>query len=191
MRDKDQLLFYSEAEFALFKAVFADNEDLLYIVRKVMYQFPLSEEDKRRFRAQISPETIKLLRKAIKPEIDDSYTIGNVNELNNLLNDDFRTKSPEQMGHIFKAHKLILDYLDQQLETLSDLDKIPKLLLDKMKEINPKKLEDTWVGNRARNYILAWIDEKFKFIRSNAGIKGETPEELKARLIRNEKNSAK
>ena len=186
-RDKDQVLMFNKDELALFKSVFAENESLLYLIRKVLLQFPMTPEDTIALKKQITPEVLRLVKKRMIQEIGDDYPLTQIGDLYQTLTGDLAKNTVEEMAPLFEAKELEIDYLEQQFKVLGDLDKkdeLQSILLDDMKNLKGKTPVEKYVETTARNFILGFVDPRLVLIKDLAGKKSESPEEVEKRLQR-------
>ena len=181
MPDDKQVLMFNRAELSLIKTTFAENEPLLYAVRKVMHQFKLSDEDKALLKRHISPAVMKVLRKRMLPELSNEFPIGQLATLVASLNEQFKSKQDEDMEVQFDIKKLELDYIEQQLTVLRDTDAPQPLKLADMASLSAN---DRFIGLSAYLFLLGYLDPMLNFIRAIAGEKDETPEEQAKRITR-------
>lgn len=186
--EKDQIFIYSSTELELIKNTFADNDELLYAVRNVLLQFPLSDAQKTLIKNQVTPAVFAVLKKRILPDIGPEFPLGQIPSLLTTLTDDLKNKSDEDMAVVLESKSLQKAYLEQQFDVLSDIDnaKEPEITIKKLEASLESDL--TLTGKRAQLsaflFILGYIDPMLRFIKSIAGEKSETPEEQKARLKR-------
>ena len=186
-RDKDQVLMFNKDELALFKSVFAENESLLYLIRKVLLQFPMTPEDTIALKKQITPEVLRLVKKRMIQEVGDDYPLTQIGDLYQTLTGDLAKNTVEEMAPLFEAKELEIDYLEQQFKVLGDLDKkdeLQSILLDDMKNLKGKTPVEKYVETTARNFILGFVDPRLVLIKDLAGKKSESPEEVEKRLQR-------
>jgi hypothetical protein len=190
MRDKNQILIYTDAEISLIKAVFADNEDLLYALRKVFLQFPMTDTEMKLIKDAMTPEVITILKKRIYPEMTGDEPFGQLSDVYQVLNNDLASKDVSEMDPIFISTQLVVDYLAQQFETLKEIDSDSVtnkklILLDDLKVLKEKSSFEQYVDTKARNFIIGHIDGKLQMIKTIAGEKTETTEQAKERMTRN------
>lgn len=185
MRDANQQFIYSDEELSLIKNTFADNDTLLYTVRKVMLQFPLTEAEEGLIKLSITPQVVAVLKKRILPEISEDFPLGQLPHLLVTLGNELKAKNVEEMGPLFDAKKIEGDYLSQQfavLENVSNQAK-PKIVLSELAIIR----EDAYINYvnvNAYLFLLGYIDPMLNFIKVLAGQKDETIEATKKRLER-------
>lgn len=186
-RDKDQLMIFSKADLGLIKATFADNEELLYLIRKVMFQYPLEEEEKRKIKASMSESVWKVLKKRFQLEIIEELPLGQSIDLLFHLGNELKTKSMDEVELLFNAKVTEITYLNQQLNYLKDIDQKlnNEIVLSDLSILVGKKAEEAFVGVTARNYIISCVETNLVALKNAAGLKEETPEEQEKRMTRN------
>lgn len=178
---------FNDAELSLIKNTFGgDGEDFLYLIRNVLLQFPLTNEEKATLKSVMNAEVYAVVKKKILPSIDPDAPFGQLGDLYQTLAADLKAKTPEDMQPLFEAAQLQVDYLTQQFEYLMDVEREfePKIKLDNLKLINRSSFYETFVNQRARNFILSYVDTFLIQLKTLAGQKDETPEKQKERLTR-------
>lgn len=184
---------FSDAELSLIKNTFAgDGEDFLYLIRNVLLQFPMSEEDKKKLKGVMSAEVYRVVKKKLLPEVDPDLPFGQLGDLNQSLTNDLKVKGVEDMAPLFAAKRLEIDYLTQQFEYLMDVERefTPSIVLDEMAVINrhgeqgAANVYDNYVNTTARNWLLGYVDSFLIQLKTLAGSEKETVEEAKKRLTR-------
>lgn len=187
MPDKDQIFIYNKDELSLIKNTFANNDPLLYTIRKVFLQFPLTEAEKGLIKQAVTPEVYAILRKRILPDIGPEYPLGQLPSVLTTLTQDIRQKSVEDMAPQLAAKKIEIDYLTERFDALQGVEHENPTMLSKMAEITGDAGND-YVGLTAYLFLLGYIDPSLLMIKMLAGDKDETPEEQVERL---KKDSAK
>lgn len=186
MPDKDQFGIYNKDELSLIKNTFADNDVLLYAVRKVLLQFPLTDPEKNLIKLGVTPEVYAVLKKRILPDIGSEYPLGQLPSLLITLTKNLQEKDAIEMGDLFEAKKLELDYLTQQFEVLKDLDAPQHIKLADMSVIETTPRADTtrsnFIGMTAYLFLLGYIDPSLNMIKVIAGAKEETIDQQEKRL---------
>jgi len=183
MPDKDQQLMFNKEELSLLKNTFADNDVLLYTIRKVLLQFPLTEVEKGLIKQTVNDAVYNVLKKRILPDISPMFPIGQLPSILNTLNDQLKVNNAREMDDHFRAKKLEIDYLKQQFAVLKDFDAPQPLKLAEMGVLTDD-YETNFVNISAYLFILGYVDPQLNFIRSLAGAKDESPEDQKKRLTR-------
>lgn len=176
---------YNDTELSLIKTVFAENEELIYAIRKVLLQFPLTEAETVMVKNAMTPEVYAILKKRIFPDVSEDAPLGQIGDIYQTLTNDLKSKNVEDMEPLLAAKQLEIDYLEQQFSVLKGEKTGEKIKLDAMKIIEGNSAFDAYVGNTARNFILGYIDPMLALIRSIAGQKEESVEEQKERMTRN------
>jgi len=183
MPEKDQTFIFTKQELSLLKDVFADNDTLLYTIRKVLFQFPMTELEKGYIKEYISPEVISILKKKLMPELGNEYPIGQLSHILMTLQKPFSVKQDEDMEWQFAAKSLEIEYVKQQLSVLEDINSSQDIKLADMASLTGTPKEK-FINTTAYIFLIGYIDPALYDIKILAGVKGETPEEQTKRLTR-------
>lgn len=183
MKNDKQKMRYTDEELGLLKAVFAEDNDKLYIIRKVMFQFPLTEAEKSALQAFMTEPVFAILRKTFLPYPDPDAPLFQIAHLNLALGADTKTLSPDGAWPFFKAKELEIAYLEQQVKALNG-ESEQKIVLSDLTDLNHPKTqrEQVWVNVTAWNWILSFVDSNIQQIKFLAGLKHETVEQTLVRL---------
>jgi hypothetical protein len=186
-RQKDQVLMFSDAELALFKSTFSENEELLYLIRSVLLQFPIKANEKKQLKAFMSEDVYRLIKKRIFPEVDPDSPLTQMGDYFQTLKEDLKSKGPEEMAPIFDAKQLEYEYMTQQFAILKDIDgdHKEKIKLSDLGVLEGKDAYTRYVHTKARNFIMGYVDTMLMLIKNIAGTKTETLEQTKERMTRN------
>lgn len=185
-RDPNQQFIYNDEEISLIKNTFAENDTLLYTVRKVLLQFPLTEAEKNLIKLSITPEVHAVLKKRILPEISDDFPLNQLPSILTTLTEHLKVKTVEEMEPLIRAKRYEVDYLTQQFDVLRDVDLAGNedIKLAIFADLSDGRI-DKYVGLHAYLFLLGYIDPMLGFIKSIAGEKKETVEQAKKRMDRN------
>ena len=183
MPEKDQMMMFNTDELSLLKNTFADNHVLLYTIRKVFLQFPLTDVEKGLIRQAVTPAVFDVLKKRILPELSPVYPLGQLPSILTTLTDQLRAKDAEEMRLQFVAKELERAYLEQQFDKLKNLNAREDIKLSDLAIIGADH-EANYVNMTAYLFILGYVDPSLLFIKSLAGEKAESPEAQKKRLSR-------
>lgn len=184
MRDKEQVLMFNSAEIGLIKAVFADNDDLLYIIRKVFLQFELDKNESATLKSSLTPELYSILKKRIFPDWGCEYPLTQIPSFLTPLTTDIRGRKEEDMYSLFEAKELEMDYLDQQFRVLKGEEVEQKIILIDLARLKGKEAHQKFIDMTAYLYLMGHIDPMLGFLKNIAGQKIETVEEAKKRMLR-------
>jgi len=178
----------TDAELSLIKNTFADNDDVLKAVRKVMLQMPLDAVDL----AVLIPfkgntELLALVRKMFLPTLDSKAPITQVVDLWMTLKVD--DKSPEEAMPFIIARSQLIEYINQQLNELAEVgNERPVAKLD-FNSFTPSDLTQDaqviYANLLVRNTMISHTEQQLNQLRFLAGQKEETLEETKKRLTEN------
>lgn len=181
---------FSDVELGLIKGLFANNDDLIFALRKVFLQKPLSDAETAALTSIQTPEGEALIRKIFRPTIDGNAPLFQLTDPHIGLYADMKNSTPDVSYPVICAKKLELKYVAQCLDELFGKTAKDRMLLETLIEREPTKTnkELIFIELNTWNYLLAYIDSTVQQIRFLAGSKEETVEETKERL---EKNSNK
>lgn len=186
MRDPNQQFIFNDEELSLIKNTFSENEPLLYSVRKVLLQFPLTDAEKGLIKLSMTPEVVRVLRKRILPDVSDEFPLTQLSSLLTTLGEHLKVKDVSEMAPQFAAKKLEIDYLAQQFAVLSDVDAAQDTAI-RLADLGviTADVNETYVKMTAYLYLLGYIDPMLTYIKSIAGAKAETVDQAKKRMERN------
>ena len=192
MEKKKQIMRYSDEEMQVIK-VFSENDELAKAIRKLMLQMPLSALDLSVLQVCKSKELMAVVKKTFLPTLDGNAPIHQVVDLWITLKID--DKHPDYAIHHIKSREILINYLDQQLKFLEDIENIEKnykkggkIQLSEMVNFKDKSPVDAYVELFARNTLVSHVEQMLNQLLVLAGKKEETVEETQERLA---KNSAK
>jgi len=185
MRDKDQILMYNRQQLEIIKHTFAENEELLYSIRKVLLQFPITDEQRGQLKTAMTKDVFTVVKMRLLPSLDGDTPLTQLGDLYQSLNNDLRTKSVLDMASLFQSKKIEMEYLEQQFKQLENVDEKlnPKIILDDLKNITDD-FELNYINTTARNFLLSYVDSYLNMVKNLAGQKDETVEEQAKRLER-------
>jgi len=183
MPDKDQIYIFNNEELSLIKNTFAENEPLLYAIRKVFYQFELTESDIKLLKL-VNPAVLNVLKKRILPDLSNVFPMGQFPTILSTLTTELKSKGVEEMAPHFESMALKVAYIRQQFAKLVDLSTPEPIQLNQLAELEGKSAEQRFIDMNAYLFLLGYIDPMLIMIKTIAGKKEETLEELTARLKR-------
>lgn len=185
-RDKEQKMRFTDSELSLMKALFADNEELLFIIRKVLLQCELTELEEITLRKSITEPAHDILRKVFLPTLDPDAPIFQLTDMTLGLGADIKDKTPEEAMPYIQAKDIEIKFLKQQLLALADISLDQPIKLADMIDLKVTKTnaDKVFVNILARNFLLSFIDTHIQQIKFLAGLREETVEQTKARLMK-------
>lgn len=182
--EKDQYFIFSEAELSLIKNTFSDNDALLYAIRNVLLQFPVSDAQKAALSVGLNDNVISVLRKRIIPELLPTYPLGQLPSILTTLTKDLGSRDEVDMELQFAAKQVEIDYLQQQFSKLEGKEVKEIINLNRLGELKDKTAREQFIDMTAYLFLLGYIDPMLGMIRNIAGEKTETAEQQKKRLTR-------
>lgn len=178
--------FYTPGELTIAKQVFADNLELLVLVRKALLQGELSQMETDMLKQVFEVPTVTaLLKKCINPDINK---MANPFHVVDIISEIDLAPVPVEHAYLqLRAYATVKVYLDQVFTELSggakatikfdELGVVPEEVLDKQGQ------EVLYTRVHARNMLIQHLDKRlFNNLRVVAGKKDETPEEQLKRL---------
>lgn len=185
MREKNQKLRFTTTELSLIKGLFADNDDLLFLIRKAMLQFTLTQDEKDLLAKTMNNTTWDLMRKVFQPTLDPTAPILQLAHL--MVGLDIKNSNPDDAWVFIKAKELEIEYIDQQLEVLRGGKDDPKIVLSDLVKTNVPKTarEQVFINLTAWNFLIAYIDTNINQVKVLAGLKSESVEDTLKRLAQN------
>lgn len=184
MPKKGQTMRFTDGELSLIKGLFADNEVLLYAIRKSMLGFVLDASESALIKG-LSKEALALVRKTFLPSIDPASPFFQMTDMAMGLNVEIKGMKEEDALPLIVAKAIEVQYIDEALKKIEGQDiKFTYNLAD----LAVLSDENVFINITARNYLLSYIDSNCKQLEFLAGTKEETVEQTVARL---QKNSAK
>lgn len=185
----EQKMRYTDAELQIIKHSFAENEDLLKIIRKFMWQEELTSAQKDILKAEVVTKegTLTVVEKCFLPKLESDAPIHQVVDL--WLTVSFKDIDPVLADIEIKKRGLLISYLEQQIDSLKNIDKVPsyKIVFTELLEDTKDPLQNV-INVSVRNQIIQHTEQQIYQIFVLAGKKQETIESTKERL---QKASAK
>lgn len=189
---KKQVMRYGEAELALIKGMFKDNNALVIALRKVFLQMPLNVLDTEiiinTFKGR--KENLTVIRKCFYPELEPEAPLSQLIDL--WMTIDVRDKSMEELKNVFDSRELLIDLIEQQLEGLEKVANSKELNYEiTMANLVAKKgktTEDFYRDIMTRNTMISHTETRLSEMSILANTEIPTDEEIKERK---EKDSTK
>ena len=179
MRDKDQVFIFNDAELKLIKATFAENDALLYSIRKVLLQFPLTPAEMAYLMQSMTPDVLAVVKKRVFPDLDPESPLGQLADYRTLLTQDLKTKMPDEVEHLLRANEIEREYLAQQMARLENIE----IVSDGIQLASLRDSKDP-IQLKAYLDILGYVDPMLLYLKSIAGQKEETVQQQKERMKR-------
>ena len=172
---------FSDKELSILKNTFAENEDLLILLRKVMIQANLTEgEDILARKTFNNEELIKVLRRLFLPEIEPDAPINQIVDMWVETYNQNKDKFGDEVEPKLEARERVIAYIKQQIESLNGEGDIT---ID-IKEFEVKN-PNIYINFIAHSELYRHIEMMLMQIKLLAGNKDETPDETLKRLKKN------
>lgn len=187
MEKKQQKIRFNDNELLVIKNTFADNEDLLKLIRKIVLQIPLTAFEKtiwvNTFTGESKSGLIQVIRKCFLPELEGDAPLNQVIDL--WMTVPIGDKLVEMAIPHLQARNIVINYMEQQMKVLAG-DKEPvEIIFNDL--INMSAISDKELYARviARNTIIQHTEQQLVQLQLLAGQKSETPEQTIERLSKN------
>lgn len=175
----------NDAEIALLKSVFADNENLLKSIRSLFLGFTVNSDDANLIRVTFKDENLmKALRKKMYPVIDPTSDIGELTDFWLGTETEVLGKDVDTINQVVSSKQLALDMMAHAFELLREPTLNPiDLSFDVTGQNDPYQIRLL-----ARNKYIKAVETGLTILKVIAGTKSETVEQAKKRM---EMDSAK
>jgi len=180
-RNFEQRMRFSDAELLILKYNFAENDELLYTLRKVFLQFELDNEEKNLIKS-LSPEILAIIKKEICPELDPNVPLFQMQDLFNIVN--FQEPDINKIDMEIRSRLIEKEYLEQQFDVLSGTPN-GEIILKELLPDKDKPMAEAIVRLSARNLIVRHVETQLNVFKILAGAKSETVDATKERLMKN------
>lgn len=178
-----QQIRYSDKELSLLKSTFAEQEDIMILIRKFLLQGDINKEEMNLLtKYRQNPDVVAILKKAVAPELDKLAPPSQTVDL--FTHMDLNPTPADHAYLIIQARHLAKKYLDQRFDAFAGKKIVKPISFDGL--IEPEEdFKQTYINFIARNFLLPHIDSQlFGSLMIIAGTKEETPEEQRKRLLR-------
>lgn len=173
-----------EAELALIKSTFAENDTLLKTIRKVFFQVELTQTDKDILSVVSSSEIQAILRKIFLPEIDVNAPLGQNIDL--YMTIDVKGKEPIDVSYELEGRSKVIGFIEKGLKRLETLSTFGEGEFITFTPSNIRVNSDQdMIAVTARNTFIQHVELQLIQLRTLAGLKSESVEETKTRLAKN------
>lgn len=182
MIDKNQKNRFSQTELSMIKSTFADNFELLTVIRKFMLQMPLNAQEEKTLETLRVEGVFSVLKKCFLPELDGDCPINqNIDLFMTVKLDD---KSPEDALLVLKGREILINYINQQLNAILGTVVVPPIIFADLTDLDGSP-QTVLPRVTARNTMVSHVDQQLNQLFLLAGMPEETVEETLARLAKN------
>lgn len=175
---------FTDEELDVIKATFAENKALIKLIRNVILQLEVSENEQKMLEEVVSKNkaVLNILSKTLCPKLDGKtslYFMGDLWSTAELTNRNIKDAMP-----LIRANQKFIDYMVQQINELSG-KKDRKIVLAELTDFKDKSDEEIYADIIVRNTVLRHTEINLGQILLLAGLKNETSEETLVKLKRN------
>ena len=180
-KSKIQQMRISDVELDLLKGTFADKDEVMKIIRNLFLGLETSNDEKELVRSLFKGEALrKMMRKQFLPELQPDIPVGQNIDL--WMTIDIKDKDGYSQRQMIEARGELIDMMDKALNLLVD----PYLSLVDLSAWSRKPWGEGKAGSLlARNTYISHIEAQMGVIKVLSGLKSETVEETKERLMKN------
>lgn len=178
----------SDDELSTLKGTFAENDELIYAVRKAMFFVDLTAEDKKYLKLVGNPDTAHVLRKMLIPFISTDVPLGQNVDLWMTI-EGIKDMDEWHIYNQMQGRIHLINMLNSGLENVQTLGKSEPYI--SVMDYNPDtktpraEFEQEVAKLVARNTYISHVEAMLNQARTLAGKKSETVEQTKERLARN------
>lgn len=179
----EQTMRYNDSELQIIKGIFAENDNLLKAIRKVMLQIELDAVELATLTEFRKANSFAVIKKALLPEIVGDEPFSQMIDL--FMTIKVVDKHPEEAFYHIKARDNLIKYIRQQLEVLKGENENPEIKFSSLTEIEGKRDGEIFVNLITRNTLIEHTEMQLQILKLLAGKKEETIEQTKERLSKN------
>lgn len=181
-----QSMLIADIEIGLLKSVFADNDDLLRLVKNLFFGLELNQDEKNLILLTFKADDIRLLMsKRFIPEIAKETPIGQTVDMWTGI--QVKEKPEPVIYQLVATRAKSLAMLKVALNLLVNPDGVrPNLNFDPELSTGDLATLDNalQINLAARNEFISFVETQLIMIKAIAGIKEETVEQAKTRLTK-------
>jgi len=172
---------YSEAEYGVLKSLLKDNDELLYLARKIFLFGGLTEAEIAQAKEAFGRgELHSILKKTFLPEISNDDPITQVTDLWAMVN--LENKMPEEVEVEIQARKRVNEMLSDALKRLQE----PTSEKIDLTAYSPSEdPTENHIALKARNLFINGMTIQFANLRLMARRESENPDEAEKRKNQN------
>jgi hypothetical protein len=178
---QNKQLRFTDEEIDLMKRLFAENDPLLIAMRKALFGYELSTNEKTMLKQLKSDQAEALVRGVFKPELNpDAPIFQQANDLWATV--PIMELDPTSAKHHIDATVVLEEYLDGALDRMLG-GKFNKTLAE-LRNPRGKDEYDAYVDLLAGNKLRNHVEIHLNLLKVVGGQKEETAEQAKERLLR-------
>ncbi len=191
MSDKKIPLLTSEREIEVLKKVFAvdDGDKILLSVRSLLLGFNITKAEADVIKAIFSDqEVLTAFRKKLYPILSADSLIGQGGDFWYGTDTQVVGRDPSEIRQVMESKSRTLKLLEQAMNLLTDPSGEKIDLSFEIDFTGPKsEVKDPYaIGLITRNRYVHSVAEALSMVKAVAGLKNETAEQTKKRLLSNE-----
>lgn len=170
---------YSEAEIGLIKKYFAENDHALKNARRILFGFPIKEEDKQEVIALFKqPKAVDLFQRKLFAKLNPEAPLGTANDFWLGAEQQVFGASRDAIVQTVQAKEMVLEAFEKALEALTG----GEMKIIEVKSLEADPLQSSLI---ARNLFIKAVETALYTLTVIAGQKEESPEQAVKRLKQN------
>lgn len=171
---------YNDKELEIIKSTFAENEELLIVLRKLFLGAKTLKAEKELVKGTFSkPELVKVVQRKIYGQLDVEVPIGELNDFWLGAETQIYGAEPHVIKQTVESKAKVLEMFTKAVELLADPDGEPVSIDYSLESLESDPLQS---GLVARNLYIKAIETALRTLQIVAGQKTESVEETKKRL---------
>ena len=170
----------NDAEIETLKKAFAENDELLISIRALLLGFPIKKSEADVIEATFKDKNVReAFRKKLYPILSPTSLIGQGGDYWYGTDTEILGRDPDTIAQMVNSKHKVLETLEQAMDLLENPISGKKILLS----IEDTKTDPFQVALLARNKYINAVGTALSMIKAVAGLKNETVEETKRRLM--------
>lgn len=181
MVEKNQVMRYNSEEIDAIKKAFNNNDDIVYSLRKFLWQQDLTELEWKDMKRTMTKDVIDVLRKEFIGGVE--YEVPLMQTFDPFVFKEITSLAPDMVYLISEAKSRVVEYFAQQLDDLEFNNKGPVKLDDML----PSRKDDEdarYIKLYARATIISVTEKALDAFRTLGNAKSESEEQRKERKLK-------
>jgi hypothetical protein len=180
-RIQEAIKLLAENEIDTLKKAFAENEELLMSIRRLLFGFPIKKSEADVIESTFKDKNVRdAFKNKLYLELSPTTPIGQGADYWFGTDTEIVGKDPDTINQIVTSKHLVLMYLERGMAALENY----ALYASKINlELSSIKDDPFQIMLLARNKYVSTVNTALIMIKTIAGMKNETAKETKERLI--------
>lgn len=171
---------YTNKDIELIKSAFADNDELLILIRKLFFGVNLTEDEKKIIVSSFSnPEVIEVFRRKVYGMNNFETPVGQLSDFWLGAESQIFGASRDTVYQTIRSKEMVLEMFEKAFKLLTDPNGEK---IDVSEKVMSTEADPLGVGLIARNLYMKAIETSLLALMTIAGIKTESVEDAVKRL---------